>query len=315
MRVHVSCSLMHRPRNIVQRVHSSASDLVRRGHFRSSPHRQTHAIQDARGYVSANMKPQFRTWQKDKRSTLAFWRINGEARCCIFKAPCASAGPTKFKAGTWQRRMSVLGKAAPSETSEMDSIDPPPLARPEDVHFMQMAIDQAKIGFSKGEGDPTAHAEMICIKQASQVLGSWRRLKDATLYVTLEPCPMCGGAMLQARVGRLVYGAPNTLLGANGSWVQLFNVGSDVATANTNDGDVCGVPIACRPHPFQPHVDITYDVMGEECKQLMKDFFRKRRAEGRRDDPSRPIQHPITQVYWIETLKRQWRSIRASMFE
>lgn len=61
-------------------------------------------------------------------------------------------------------------------------------------------------------GDPTAHAEMACIQQASRQLGSWR-LGDATLYCTLEPCVMCAGAMLQSRVGTLVYGARNALAG------------------------------------------------------------------------------------------------------
>jgi tRNA(adenine34) deaminase len=61
-------------------------------------------------------------------------------------------------------------------------------------------------------GDPTAHAEMACVQQASRQLGSWR-LGDATLYCTLEPCVMCAGAMLQSRVGTLVYGARNALAG------------------------------------------------------------------------------------------------------
>jgi tRNA(adenine34) deaminase len=61
-------------------------------------------------------------------------------------------------------------------------------------------------------GDPTAHAEMACIQQASRQLGTWR-LCDGTLYCTLEPCVMCAGAMLQSRVGTLVYGARNALAG------------------------------------------------------------------------------------------------------
>ncbi|KAJ7527898.1 hypothetical protein O6H91_16G075200 [Diphasiastrum complanatum] len=71
----------------------------------------------------------------------------------------------------------------------------------------------------EAKGDPTAHAEMRCIQNASQLLGRWRLL-ESTLYVTLEPCPMCAGAILQARVGELVWGARNTLLGADGSWVR-----------------------------------------------------------------------------------------------
>ena len=59
---------------------------------------------------------------------------------------------------------------------------------------------------------PTAHAEMLCIQAAASLTGRWRLL-EATLYVTLEPCPMCAGAALQARLGTLVFGAPNPLLG------------------------------------------------------------------------------------------------------
>ncbi|KAL6956685.1 tRNA(adenine(34)) deaminase, partial [Sarracenia purpurea var. burkii] len=66
--------------------------------------------------------------------------------------------------------------------------------------------------------DSTAHAEMICIREASNILRTWR-LSETTLYVTLEPCPMCAGAMLQARIDTVVWGAPNKLLGADGSWI------------------------------------------------------------------------------------------------
>ncbi|KAL6006938.1 hypothetical protein ACLOJK_032434 [Asimina triloba] len=67
--------------------------------------------------------------------------------------------------------------------------------------------------------DSTAHAEMICIREASKLLHTWR-LAEATLYVTLEPCPMCAGAILQARIDAVVWGAPNKLLGADGSWIS-----------------------------------------------------------------------------------------------
>ncbi|GJR25420.1 tRNA(adenine(34)) deaminase, chloroplastic [Tanacetum coccineum] len=67
--------------------------------------------------------------------------------------------------------------------------------------------------------DSTAHAEMICIREASNNLRSWR-LSGTTLYVTLEPCPMCAGAILQARIDTIVWGAPNKLLGADGSWIR-----------------------------------------------------------------------------------------------
>ena len=66
--------------------------------------------------------------------------------------------------------------------------------------------------------NPTAHAEMLCIQQAAGAVGGWRLL-ESTLYVTLEPCPMCAGALLQSRVGTVVYGAKNTLLG----WLCTFH--------------------------------------------------------------------------------------------
>lgn len=139
----------------------------------------------------------------------------------------------------------------------------------QDSEMMHAAISEAWIASQKGEvpvgaviakdgreicrahnlvehaKDATAHAEMLCLRQASKVLGmlfvpmlktawicifvtgrmnlagAWR-LQGCTLYVTLEPCPMCAGAILQARVDRVVYGAKNSLLGADGSWVQLF---------------------------------------------------------------------------------------------
>ncbi|MCO5576046.1 hypothetical protein L7F22_029853 [Adiantum nelumboides] len=73
------------------------------------------------------------------------------------------------------------------------------------------------------ENDPTAHAEMICIRNTARRLGGWRLL-NSILYVTLEPCPMCAGALLQARVGAVVWGAQNSLLGADGSWVRCYMV-------------------------------------------------------------------------------------------
>lgn len=72
------------------------------------------------------------------------------------------------------------------------------------------------------DADPTAHAELIAIREASQRLGRWR-LSDCTVYVTLEPCPMCAGAMHQARIERLVYGAPDPKAGAVGTLYDLSN--------------------------------------------------------------------------------------------
>ena len=79
-------------------------------------------------------------------------------------------------------------------------------------------------GYNRKEAanDPTAHAEIIALKQAAAAIGNWR-LTDVTLYCTLEPCPMCAGAMIQARLERLVYGARDVRFGADGSVVDVLN--------------------------------------------------------------------------------------------
>jgi tRNA(adenine34) deaminase len=107
---------------------------------------------------------------------------------------------------------------------------------------------------------------MLCLRSGAAAVG-WQALRDATLYVTLEPCPMCAGAMLQSRVGTVVYGAPNTLLGADGSWVNLLRHGGDGAGG-------------LRPHAFHPSMRVRRGVLAEESSVLMKNFFRQRRREG-----------------------------------
>jgi tRNA(adenine34) deaminase len=103
--------------------------------------------------------------------------------------------------------------------------------------------------------DATAHAEILCITAASAVLGNWR-LAGATLYCTLEPCPMCAGAIFAARLGRLVWAAPDLRLGANGSWVDLFE----------------------KKHPMHK-VEVTSRILEEEAAELMVKFFQKKRHE------------------------------------
>ncbi|KAK5776976.1 tRNA-specific adenosine deaminase, chloroplastic -like protein [Gossypium arboreum] len=118
--------------------------------------------------------------------------------------------------------------------------------------------------------DSTAHAEMICIREASSILHSWR-LADTTLYVTLEPCPMCAGAILQARIDTLVWGAPNKLLGADGSWVRLF---PDERGGNGSEQtDKPAAPV----HPFHPNMGIRRGVLASECADMMQHFFQLRR--------------------------------------
>lgn len=106
--------------------------------------------------------------------------------------------------------------------------------------------------------DPTAHAEMIALTAAAAALGSWR-LIGCTLYVTLEPCVMCAGALVNARLERLVYGTDDPKAGACGS---LFDIVAD---------------------PRLNHrVPTTRGVLAEECAQLLRDFFARQRALGKK---------------------------------
>lgn len=102
-------------------------------------------------------------------------------------------------------------------------------------------------------GDPTAHAEVLALRDAAAVIGHWR-LDDCTLVVTLEPCAMCAGAMVNARLGHLVYGATDPKAGAAGSCFDLV----DSPTLNHR-------------------VPRNTGVRAEECAQLLKDFFASRR--------------------------------------
>lgn len=147
-----------------------------------------------------------------------------------------------------------------------------------DEGFMQEALVEARLAFDKAEvpvgavlvyageiiarahnlveslQDPTAHAEILCIKKGSEVLSNWR-LSDAILYCTLEPCPMCAGAIIHSRVSRLVWGAPDLRCGAHGSWV-----------------DVLG-----QKHPIH-QVCAVGGVLAEESAALMREFFKMRRS-------------------------------------
>ena len=101
--------------------------------------------------------------------------------------------------------------------------------------------------------DPTAHAEILALKRASRILGRWR-LSDASLYVTLEPCPMCAGALVNSRLSRLIYGALDPKAGAVES---LYKLAQD---------------------PRLNHrIDVVGGVCGEESAELLRSFFRARR--------------------------------------
>lgn len=101
--------------------------------------------------------------------------------------------------------------------------------------------------------DPTAHAEMIAITQAAEAMGSWR-LEGCTIYVTLEPCPMCAGALVLGRVARLVYGCTDPKAGACGS---LYDI---VRDARLNH-----------------RLEVTAGILADECSALLSGFFRKKR--------------------------------------
>lgn len=139
--------------------------------------------------------------------------------------------------------------------------------------------------------DPTAHAEIFCIREGSSVLQTWR-LSETTLYVTLEPCPMCAGAILQARIDTLVWGAPNKLLGADGSWIRLFPEGAE----REQPPEVAEKP-AAPVHPFHPKIKIRRGLLQSECADIMQQFFqlrrRKKKQEKQSEEPSEPSCLPI----------------------
>jgi tRNA(adenine34) deaminase len=150
-----------------------------------------------------------------------------------------------------------------------------------DKRYMQMAINQAAIAEENGDvpigvvivhenriiakaynerqqlNDPTAHAEIIALTQASEAVGSWR-LHGCTIYVTLEPCPMCAGALVLARIDRLVFGTEDPKTGACGS---LYNIVQDLR--------------------LNHQVQITSGVLMEDCKAQLQAFFQRRRQENR----------------------------------
>ena len=101
--------------------------------------------------------------------------------------------------------------------------------------------------------DPTAHAEIVALRQAAQNTGNYR-LPGATLVVTLEPCAMCAGALIQSRIERLVFGARDPKTGACGSVIDLFG-----------------------EHRLNHHTEVVAGVLETECAQMLQSFFRARR--------------------------------------
>jgi tRNA(adenine34) deaminase len=150
--------------------------------------------------------------------------------------------------------------------------------RPRDEYFMRLALREAErarehddvpigavvvragevvaVGGNERElrGDPTAHAEILALREAARALGNWRVL-DTTLYVTLEPCAMCAGAIVLARVGRVVYGASDPKAGAAGSVLDVLD----------------------EPR-LNHHPEVVSGVLAPACGQLLSSFFASRRG-------------------------------------
>jgi tRNA(adenine34) deaminase len=148
----------------------------------------------------------------------------------------------------------------------------------DDVQAMTVALDEAAAALEHGDvpvgavvvrggeviarrhnereatNDPTAHAEVLALRDAAAVVGSWR-LDDCTLYVTLEPCVMCAGALINARIGRLVYGAADLKAGATAS---LYNV--------------------CADPRLNHNPPVTHGVLAERAADLLSEFFAAKRA-------------------------------------
>jgi len=234
-----------------------------------------------------------------------------------------------------------------------------------DAHFMRIALDLAAQASAKGEIpvgavvvdsngqivavahntteaslNPLGHAELLAIQSAAAAGGGWR-LAGCTLYVTLEPCPMCAGAILNARLARVVYGAGSPRIGADGGWIRMLPpysaavvdaIGGAEGTeevvegpaaargskgwhreggggssssdggaggdgdgqqqqeqqqqqqqqqqhegSNSNSSSSKGLIEPVGPHPFHPNLEVTRGVLQQECADLLRSFFRRRR--------------------------------------
>jgi tRNA(adenine34) deaminase len=108
------------------------------------------------------------------------------------------------------------------------------------------------------DADPTAHAEILAVREAARTRGDWR-LSDCTLVVTLEPCPMCAGALVNARIARLVYGAADPKAGAVRTLFQL-----------------------CDDPRLNHRIDIIAGVLAEKCGDCLRQFFQAQRALGKK---------------------------------
>jgi tRNA(adenine34) deaminase len=154
-----------------------------------------------------------------------------------------------------------------------------------DIAMMRLALSQARQAAEVGEvpigavvyrgrevlakahnlreslADPTAHAEILALKQAAAKVGTWR-LDGCAIAVTLEPCPMCAGALVNSRIGRLIYGTPDPKMGCVDTLYQL-----------------------CTDTRFNHRLDVEAGVLQDECVAVLQDFFRARRGD---DKPPKP---------------------------
>lgn len=129
----------------------------------------------------------------------------------------------------------------------------------------------------ESDSDPTAHAEMVALREAAAAVGSWR-LIDCTLVVTLEPCPMCAGAIVNARISRVVYGCRDPKAGATRTLYQI-----------------------CDDPRLNHRAEVVEGVLATECAQVLKDFFqtKRQRAAAERaaqvDSMTKAEESPLTQ--------------------
>lgn len=172
-----------------------------------------------------------------------------------------------------------MGRRRSKEEKEQEEKLQKELQEKQDIKYMKEAVKQAKKAYALGEvpigcvivyedkiigrgynrrtidKNTLAHAELQAIRKASRKMNDWR-LEDCTLYVTLEPCQMCSGAIVQARIRRVVVGCMNPKAGCAGSIMNLLQVPQ-----------------------FNHQVELTTGIMGEECSRMMKTFFNELRQK------------------------------------
>ena len=135
--------------------------------------------------------------------------------------------------------------------------------------------------------DPSAHAEMMALRDAAQRLGNYR-LVDCELFVTLEPCLMCAGAIMHARIAKLVYGASDPKTGACGSVVDAFGEFNPSRPPLVRGGELASSPDKGRAGEglrFNHHTAVSGGVLAQECGAMLSDFFAMRRAQQKTDEP------------------------------